>query len=433
MEPDTAALFRTQALDARRDNWLGRPRLIQPISVFVATCTCVLAAALILAFLFLGEYTRRVRVSGIVVPSAGVVRVFAPQAGRVANISVADGVTVHQGDPLYTISLDSITALGETEAGVGTQLRSQRSELVAEIEHRGSLSQIEKGQLRDQETSLRREIEQIDIQIADTADYVIVLKALMEKYKLLTEHRIAIQREFEIRQETYMQTRQSLNELRRHHIQLDAKLGETRARLAGFDANAASAIGELRQRLAGIEQSLVQGEARRAILVTAPQHGRVTGILVQQGQMIAAGAPLLSILPSEGRLEIQLQIQSSAIGFVQKGARVLLRYAAFPYQKFGQYPGTVTEISRVTLQQSEEDSMPGIASQPVTTGLYRVTVRPDRETVLAYGKAETLQAGMALEADLLLDAWPLWKWILEPLYSLHGSVATDTSEVQPRI
>lgn len=429
--PDASTpLFRPEALATRRDSWLGRPRLLQPIPVLLAAILGLLAVGSVAAFLVFGEYTRRVRVSGTVMPSAGIVRVSAPQAGRVTELAVADGAAVRRGDPLYTLGLDSVTSMGETEVAVAAQLRLQRAELAAEIDRRGTLDRIEKAQLQDQEQALLHEIAQIDTQIADTADYVTVLKALTEKYERLAEQRIAIQREFEIRQQTYMQTRQSLNDLRRQRIQLDARLVETRAKLAGFDSNAASAIGELRQRLAGIDQNLVQGEARRAIRVTAPRDGRVTAILVQQGQMVAAGAPLLSVLPADGHLEIQLQVQSNAIGFVREGTRVLLRYAAFPYQKFGHYPGTVTEISRVTLRPGETDPVPAAPGQPVPTGLYRVTVRPEAETVLAYGKTEPLHAGMAVEADLLLDAWPLWKWILEPLYSLRGAVAADTAEAR---
>lgn len=424
-------LFRRQALDARRDSWLGRPRLLQPIPVVLAAGLSLAAVALIAVFLMVGEYTRRVRVPGTVMPSAGIVRVFAPQTGRVIDLAAAEGTAVHRGDLLYTLGLDSVTSLGETEVAVAAQMRVQRTELAAEIDRRDALDRIDKAQLQDQEQALLREIAQIDTQIADTADYVVVLKALTEKYQRLAEQHIAVQREFEIRQQSYMQTRQSLNDLRRQRIQIDARLAETRAKLAAFDASAATAVGELRQRLAGIDQNLAQGEARRAIRVTAPGDGRVTAILAQQGQMVAAGAPLLSILPAEGHLQVQLQVQSSAIGFVHEGTRVLLRYAAFPYQKFGQYPGIVTEISRVTMRPGETDPAPAVPGQPVSGGLYRVTVRPDSETVRAYGKAEPLQAGMAVEADLLLDAWPLWQWILEPLYSLRGAVAADAVEARP--
>ncbi len=356
-------------------------------------------------------------------PSAGVARVFAPQSGRVLDMATIDGTTVRQGDLLYTLGMDSTTVLGETEAGVIAQLRVQQAELLAEINRRGSLTAIEKAELLEQERALLREIGEADKQIADTGEYVDVLKSLMEKHQKLAEKGITVQREFEIRQQNFMQTRDALGSLRRQRTQLDQRMIEVRAKLESSDGRSASAISELHRRIAEIDVQLTQGEARRGIQVRAPRDGAVTGILVQQGQLVAAGTPLLAIVPSDGNLEIHFSVPSSAIGFVKVGARVLLRYAAFPYQRFGQHPGTVTKISRVTIRPGEVEAAPVASGEPAGAGgLYRVTVQPAKRHVTAYGQPEPLQAGMAVEADILLDSWPLWKWIFEPLFSLHGRV-----------
>ena|SRR5437899_1359414 len=102
--PIGISLFRKEALAARRDAWLGRPQLLQPVSVQTATGLAVVAVVLIGSVLVLGEYTRRVRVSGTVAPSAGVTHVFAPQSGRIVQSAVSEGDTVHRGDSLYTIA-----------------------------------------------------------------------------------------------------------------------------------------------------------------------------------------------------------------------------------------------------------------------------------------------------------------------------------------
>jgi len=44
----------------------------------------------------------------------------------------------------------------------------------------------------------------------------------------------------------------------------------------------------------------------------------------------------------------------------------------------------------------------------------------DEQTVSAYGKALPLQAGMLLDADIIVDSRTLVEWILDPLYSLQG-------------
>ena len=113
---------------------------------------------------------------------------------------------------------------------------------------------------------------------------------------------------------------------------------------------------------------------------------------------------------------------SSAIGFVSAGDRVVLRYQAYPYQKFGQQYGKVTQVSRSALSPAEAASLLG---QNITTPLYRVLVRLDHQTIDAYGKAEALKPGMALNADILLDRRSLWQWVFEPLYGLRQQLAAN--------
>ena len=52
--------------------------------------------------------------------------------------------------------------------------------------------------------------------------------------------------------------------------------------------------------------------------------------------------------------------------------------------------------------------------------LYRVKVALEAQTVAAYGRAEPLQAGMQVEADVLLDRRRLIEWVFEPVFSLAG-------------
>lgn len=61
----------------------------------------------------------------------------------------------------------------------------------------------------------------------------------------------------------------------------------------------------------------------------------------------------MTLVPASAALEARLYGPSSAIGFVRPGQQVLLRYDAYPHQKFGRYAGTVTSVSRTTVSQGE--------------------------------------------------------------------------------
>jgi membrane fusion protein len=91
---------------------------------------------------------------------------------------------------------------------------------------------------------------------------------------------------------------------------------------------------------------------------------------------------------------------------------VLLRYQAYPYQKFGHHVGQVVRISRSAL--TPERGAASAGAEP----FYRVLVSLARQTVTAYGEEEPLRPGMVLEADILGEHRRLVEWVLEPLYTL---------------
>lgn len=105
----------------------------------------------------------------------------------------------------------------------------------------------------------------------------------------------------------------------------------------------------------------------------------------------------------------------AAIGFIASGDMVLLRYQAFPYQKFGHQQGQVARISRSALSPGELGSLIGNAQ--AGEPYYRVTVELARQAITAYGKEEALKPGMALDADILGERRRLIEWFIEPLYS----------------
>ncbi|GLU28406.1 HlyD family efflux transporter periplasmic adaptor subunit [Brucella sp. NBRC 12950] len=381
--------------------------------------------ALILVVLMFGQYTRRVRVHGAVVPSAGVLHIFTPQTGRLVQVHAAEANTVKAGDPLFLVATDIKTGLGETESVVKDQLQSRIDELDEAIRQRALLDQVEKRALGERDRSITQEIERVDAQIAQTETYIAVLRPRAVKYRELVDKGITLERSYEAAEQSYMQNRQEFESLRRQRVQLESTASDVRSKLDGFDASAAIGLGEMRQRIATLKEQLAQSEARRAIVIAAPADGTIAAVLAHSGQLVAAGTPLVSILPTGEKMEVHLLADSKAIGFIREGVPVLLRYTAFPYQKFGQYGARVSNVSRVTLRQGEANA-DALAAQPQPTqAQYRITAQPDQPNVMAYGQAEPLRAGMSVEADLLLDTRPLYQWLLEPIYSLRGRATTQ--------
>ena len=129
----------------------------------------------------------------------------------------------------------------------------------------------------------------------------------------------------------------------------------------------------------------------------------------------AGDSPLVTVLPKGSGLHVELLVPTRAIGFVAKGQEVVLRYDAFPYERFGQYRGRISDIGRNVWTAGERVG-PLAAREPV----YRVDVALDRQSVAALGQEFPLRPGMLVNADLLLEKRTLLEWIFEPVLQLKG-------------
>ena len=154
-----------------------------------------------------------------------------------------------------------------------------------------------------------------------------------------------------------------------------------------------------------------QVESRRETVIRAPMAGIVTNIAVNRGQSVAADAPLATVLPKGSGMHVELLVPTRAIGFLTKGQEVVLRYEAFPYERFGQYRGVITE-SAATVEAGRP------RGQPHRQGPSRVSEPGDRRRG-ARGEFP-LRPGMLVNADLLLEKRTLLEWVFEPVLQLKG-------------
>ncbi|MDR5858104.1 HlyD family efflux transporter periplasmic adaptor subunit [Halomonas eurihalina] len=416
---ENSSLFRKESFEARRMTWLGRPAVLQNIPTIVLAVTSLVIVVAIIAFLIFGDYTRRVSVSGVMLPTEGLTRVSAPSYGWVTRQHVKKGESVGKGDVLYEINLESTTALGDTQEVVNQLLRDQREEIKSEIKRHEKLAVQEKNALRNQQDNLVGEIEQIEEQIKVSEEFSDTLHGYAMEQKEYMDKGLTPSQAFESRLQAYMERRETLERLKGQHVRLRSELENIRDELSSFDLSSASEVGRLRRQLIDIEKQVAEGESRQSIRVTAPRDGIVESISTQAGQTVSTGTPLLTILPDDAQLKAQMLVPNRDIGFLHESDGVLLRYSAFPYQKFGQYPGTVSGISRAPLKQDEIKMLvDNGASAPSSTAVYRITVKPDSPFAITYGDRVPLQAGMQVEAHIMVETRPIYQWIFEPLYGL---------------
>ncbi|MCA0401864.1 MAG: HlyD family secretion protein [Proteobacteria bacterium] len=426
-------LFRPESMEAARTAWIGQPSIDASPSRRAFAIASLFFVVVIVLLLVFGNYTRRVRVTGVVLPAEGLARLSAPQSGWISELRVRDGDLVKRGDILYVLSVDSTTSLGNTQSAVTALLRRKGEELELGLERQANLDRTDKLALQDRIARGTRELAQADAQIQLSERTTAQMEITTERIRNLAERGMATARDHETRQETLTSYRVQLEALRRERIQVEMRLAEARNQLASFDLQADTRRAEVRRQILDIQQQISENEARRELRIVAPRDGRITSISTLVGQTVTVGKPLLTIVPADRPLVVQLLAPSTAIGFVREEARVLLRYQAFPYQKFGQYPGSVTLISRATLLPEEVTQLNvAMAEGARGASLYRITVQPDQPFVTAYGRPEALQSGMLAEAHILAETRPLYQWIFEPLYSLKESVSNSEGAARDR-
>ncbi|KVT35637.1 HlyD family secretion protein [Burkholderia ubonensis] len=418
----TDTLFREEALDATKHKLMGTVSLYSPPYRWLMIGVATALTLAVVVFLVFGTYTKRERVAGQLLPAKGLLTVAPPMMGTVVDTRVREGQTVAAGAELMAISAEVATELGGTREVVARQLEFQRSRLKTDLTSQSQLSREAQRGLRAREAVLNDQLAQIALQKTQRMRQAELAQRQLEKLQSMREQGYVSNSQVEQQEAALLDAQARLQDLARQRLDVEQQLDHIRQQLRELPFNARNQHNDIERKLAEVDQSIAENEARRMIILRAPQASVVAALLAKPGQVVIAGQSLASLLPQGAQLEARLMVPSRAIGFVRPGGRVVLRYEAYPFQKFGQQFGRVTEVSRTALTPQEVANLTGRTD--VREQLYRVVVALDRQDIVAYGKREALRPGMAIEADVLIDKRRLIEWVLEPLYALGRRAST---------
>ena len=420
----TSDLFREEVLRARRTSWLGAIHLAQPLGHRFLTIAVVIVASAVVLFLACGTYTRRSTVSGRLVSTQGLATVLAPSTGVLTRLQVFEGSQVKQGEAIGVVHVPSSTiANGDTLAALEQHFLQRRSGLEQAFRAETRQRRVQQQSAISQLAEAERELVQIELEAQTKQQQIQIANETLQRLLRLEDSQYVSILQIKQQEATGLEYKGQLHELQRQAIAARRTLAQLRqASLEAPDQQDVAAANLARQ-IAELDQERVQVQATTDLVITAPVAGIVATQIVKPGQAVQQNQPLLSVLPKTDHIEAELLIPSRAIGFMTNGDRVLLRYQAFPYQKFGHQPGTVSRISRSALTPSELEALSGMPQQ--SEPYYRITVALANQTVSAYGKSETLRPGMLVDADVLGESRSLLEWILEPLRSVTGNLRAD--------
>jgi membrane fusion protein len=415
-DPDApSSLFREEAVEFHQiARQYGGVVLLQPLSSRILSWAAIIFTTLIVAFLVTGQYSRKATVSGYLVPAPATAKVFPLQRGVITKVHVREGEAVPEGQPLLTIDTTQISAAGDDINSVILQTLSiQEEELNQQIKKEEQRMVSERERLSLLINGLNAEIGQLEAQIPLQANKIALTQDLVTSIEKLVAKGIVSVVEFKRRQSDVLDQKQNLNSIRQQLSARQNQLTDTKYNLSQLPVTSAEKTQPLRNELSAIKQRIAEINGRRAFVIRAPMAGHVTALQASLGKVAEPNQLQMEIVPPSSILNAEVFIPSHAIGFVQVGQPVRVRYEAFPYQNFGRYEGKLAAMSQNILNAAEMSSVPVTLQEPA----YRATVALDRQDIDAYGKKMPLQAGMLLKADLILDRRSLLRWVLDPLLS----------------
>lgn len=420
---DDARLFRSDALSSRSAKWLGSVRLVQSVPFwYIALVAFILAVALVIYGIF-GTYTKKARITGLLVAQGGEINVATPVTGRVVETRVREGQAVGAGAVLFVLDTDRTTEIagstGNTSELVAQHIAARRSALIAERRLRENQARMRREAMSDRLVTLDAELCKFDDEMVLQVRRRDLAAQSVRRYEKLTAAGFVSSIQAQQQQEALIDQDARLQALNRMKLGLERDRQTLVAEQQQIGVQLSTELVAVDRELASINQEATENAARRSTLVVAPHTGRVTAISIGTGQFVSAGQSLAAVQPEGAPLEAHLFAPSRTVGFVKEHQPVLVRYAAYPYQKFGLYSGKVASVSKSAFAPNElTPAFQTLFGRPANPeGLYRVIVVLDKQHVDAYGQSQPLKPGMALDADLVQDRRRIVEWMLEPLFA----------------
>lgn len=408
------ALFRQEAIDflRQRHSW-GEVVLLQPLSSTLLSWTLAGLVVLILCFLSIAQYARKETVIGYLTPTSGTAKIFVPQQGFIKEVQVKEGQEVTEGDPLLTVVTSQITAKGDdVNAVVLGVLAQQRDVVERQIAAEERRTASERDRLASTIKGIEGEIAQLEDQRNIQNERLKLSESFVATGAKLTASGTLAPIELKRREQAALEQKQSVVSLDQQITARRTQLTDITHTLEQLPAAAAERVRVLRNDLSSIEQRVAEVNGRQAYVIKAPTSGRVSTLQATVGQIADPRHMQLEIIPLDAHLQAELFFPTRAFGFVRPGQRVRILYDAFPYQKFGAYRGSVTNVSHAILTGNETTG-PITLKEPA----YRVTAALDRPDIDAYGRKIPLQPDMLLRADVILEQRSLMRWLLDPVLS----------------
>jgi hemolysin D len=206
-----------------------------------------------------------------------------------------------------------------------------------------------------------------------------------------------------------------------------AAIRETRGQAAAeYRHTVSDELAKAEQKANGLAQDLIKAEQRtRLQVLSAPVDGVVQQLAVHTvGGVVTPAQPLLVVVPSDSRLEIEAMVSNRDIGFVHAGQDAEIKIDTFNFTRYGLLHGEVLSVSQDAVirdrqQDRASDRALGTAnetSEPKGQELnYSARISLDRIQMQIDDRMVNLSPGMAVTVEIKTGSRNILSYLLSPL------------------
>lgn len=411
-------MFRAEVIEAKKQRLFGTVIVTQPMSIYAISVTCFIVFILIFVYLSQASYSRKETVNGYLTPEKGLVKVFLNRTGVIANIYVTEGETIEQGKEIVKIkNSQSLTTGIELSTALSHELSLQIGYLEEELNTVAKVNEKELSRIKRQITQLNKSLLALN-NAKNTNKKKVRLKEnqLDNNQKLLQKGHIS-QSQIDLVTEQYLDSLEANDRLDREIANVSAEISTLRSEHISLPEQLTLKQIVINRQLSELKAKVTELNNQYEFIQKAPESGIVTAIQPSIGTRVDPNTPLLSIIPVDSPLEIELLLPTRSAGFVQIKDKVNIRFDAFPYQKFGVVVGEISNIDKALI-------LPADRQLPIKfdEAMYRVRAKLHKQSVQAYGKEFPLKVGMIAEVDIILEKRSLLEWLLDPIYAVKGKL-----------
>ncbi len=406
---------------------------------------------------FIGEADVIVSSQGKLIPDSSVRPVFSPLKGELVEVYVSEGMPIQKGDVIARVKAMSAVQIAQNMLSTQHKLDSaqraydnfpdkkallerkveslkQRHEIAKAIYDKrvdaglAMLTEEQKILLKKKRTELNKAGNTLNKAQQVTAKYQRlfdlpggggVSKATVgEKQKAATDARIA----YQLAQAALAELEIKLS---KDHMKEESAQMSSAAQLSGFkieyETERQKIIEEEERLITELKAAKIANDAAEKVnldnidedgflRIDSPYSGIITQVsYTQPGDQIEPKRPLVGIAPDQSQMMLELAIPENNRGLLREGTDVKIKFAAFPYQRFGFIEGHLDYISPST-----------VIERATKKSIYKGHVSLDKTFFMIDGANIPLRYGMTAKAEIIVRKRRLIDMALDPLRGLSN-------------